>query len=854
VREGLGVLWALHHFKYYVMGRNPIVICDCNCLRDILRKGSQNIPDHAMLRDWIAITLEYSPLVVHKPGTLMAIPDALSRHFAVYELEEKDKEPEEPSASIFRDLVETTNSKESLPVILDKQADILKRIEDIDHLPAEIPQIRVMCLAPDLKTGEEQQESTTKTGEGDVERDAVPIGQPPPHALPRLANYQRMDPFCSKIIDFLQGIHPSRRKDIRFLRRSAHHFWIDEHGILRKIDEMVQEDRLPPAVLPRDLWNETLDAYHRARSGGHRKYEKLLRAVADSFYFPGMPAYIQAYCNRCLDCTVNTKAKQLRSELHPYTASYPGILVHIDNTGGPCLTARGNEYIMAIVDSFTGYIRLYPTPQPCAQVTAEILLQYVAVNSMPLNIVSDNGPEFANEVYHELMDLLGLKPVFIAPYNSASNGKVETYHTVTKTILRNYMEEYGADWDLYLPLVEFAMNTSVSSATGYTPFYLHFGRHPILPLDCVYESAYKPIVTTNQYVRSLQAVREQVIRFVARQRQQVAEQSKKKFDAKHAASITQLKLGDQVVLRDEHSSASEFAQKYRSLWHKQIYVIVHDYHNGTYLIQDLKRAETPFKENIARLKPVKVRYEIAIHPDTGGISQTAVSEDLPTTPDSHPTTVTPAYDENDYDIEIVKIHDHRVDSEGVVYYKCQQRGYRKDSSLWYPSWGLSCPDLIREYHLSNPIEHVQTQTQTPSNTFSSLPSSSPSSSSSSTKSSKQIDKRTIDEQSRGRERTAESTSSGSGTVAREAKPLSQQPRPPSPIKFTLQPQSSKQSKQREQQVDAEEFEIGDVEQALSPAKQKKRKRSTLAPFEATVTKRGRMSSRPVRYVYLNPKE
>ena len=44
------------------------------------------------------------------------------------------------------------------------------------------------------------------------------------------------------------------------------------------------------------------------------------------------------------------------------------------------------------------------------------------------------------------------------------------------------------DWDEYLPVVQFAFNTSVHSSTDLQPFCLHFGREPMTLLDVFFRN------------------------------------------------------------------------------------------------------------------------------------------------------------------------------------------------------------------------------------------------------------------------------------------------------------------------------------------------------------------------------
>ena len=50
-----------------------------------------------------------------------------------------------------------------------------------------------------------------------------------------------------------------------------------------------------------------------------------------------------------------------------------------------------------------------------------------------------------------------------------------------ENFLRPYVERYPQTWSEYLALAEFAANNAVNVTTGYSPFYLNSGDHPLVP-------------------------------------------------------------------------------------------------------------------------------------------------------------------------------------------------------------------------------------------------------------------------------------------------------------------------------------------------------------------------------------
>ena len=64
-----------------------------------------------------------------------------------------------------------------------------------------------------------------------------------------------------------------------------------------------------------------------------------------------------------------------------------------------------------------------------------------------------------------------------------TNGQAEHAVKMAKTCLRAYADYKGKNWIKMSPLIEYALNNSVSSATGFSPFVLAYGLNPgkVLP-------------------------------------------------------------------------------------------------------------------------------------------------------------------------------------------------------------------------------------------------------------------------------------------------------------------------------------------------------------------------------------
>ena len=91
------------------------------------------------------------------------------------------------------------------------------------------------------------------------------------------------------------------------------------------------------------------------------------------------------------------------------------------------------------------------------------------------------------------------------PYHPQSDGQVERLNRTLLAMLATCIEEHPFQWEEKLKKVCFAYNTSIHSTTGYTPFFLMFGRQARFPVDLLFDTPVpESEVKLPEYVNKLQ--------------------------------------------------------------------------------------------------------------------------------------------------------------------------------------------------------------------------------------------------------------------------------------------------------------------------------------------------------------
>ncbi len=138
--------------------------------------------------------------------------------------------------------------------------------------------------------------------------------------------------------------------------------------------------------------------------------------------------------------------------------------------------------VLTVVDRFSKFARYLPLPKlPTAKETAELLVSVVfAVHGLPLDIVSDRGPQFTSAVWKSFCRAIGATVSLTSGFHPQANGQAERANQKLETTLRCLASSNPTSWTSQLPWVEYAHNTLPTAATGLSPFQCVYGFQPPL--------------------------------------------------------------------------------------------------------------------------------------------------------------------------------------------------------------------------------------------------------------------------------------------------------------------------------------------------------------------------------------
>ena len=176
---------------------------------------------------------------------------------------------------------------------------------------------------------------------------------------------------------------------------------------------------------------------------------------------------------------------------------------------------------------------------------------YFRLFGAPAYLVSDQGKAFTGHVITHLCELYGVQKLRTSPYHAQTNGQVECMNQTIICMIGKLEEDKKACWSEHLPELLMAYNATCSAVTGYSPYYLLFGRRPRIPVDYLFPTLHDSPHQTKMEV-SVVAMQKRLKEAFAVARCLTSEEAAKQcryYDRK--AGAVALQPGDVVMVRTD---------------------------------------------------------------------------------------------------------------------------------------------------------------------------------------------------------------------------------------------------------------------------------------------------------------
>lgn len=128
---------------------------------------------------------------------------------------------------------------------------------------------------------------------------------------------------------------------------------------------------------------------------------------------------------------------------------------------------RGNRYILMVINAFSKYLWAYPVRRKTGEEVAHAMRKVLS-ESIPQNLQTDNGKEFYNKHFQQLMAEYNINH-----YSTYSSVKSSIIERANLTIKRHMWKEFSFQgsykWLQMLPRIVKRYNSTVHRTTGYKP-------------------------------------------------------------------------------------------------------------------------------------------------------------------------------------------------------------------------------------------------------------------------------------------------------------------------------------------------------------------------------------------------
>ena len=311
-----------------------------------------------------------------------------------------------------------------------------------------------------------------------------------------------MDPLCSKILLYLtEGERPKEAEGFPEWMKHIEFFNV-ENGILyhnylpashKKRNQIIVQ-----VVLSLTMRKTIVKEYHDQPTAGHLAYLRTFLNIQKRYYWPNMSTEIKEYCKACVKCQETKKLSySVRPLLRPIdVARAPFDTISIDFMGPFPKSRQGNSYIMVTTCLFSKFVNCVALERITALTTAHALVKRIFYqHGAPRCILSDRGSQFTSTLFKHLLQILNIEQKLTTAWHPQCNGQTERANRSLCQMIRGYINDQHDNWEDLLEPIRFAYCNSIHSCIGFSPWFICFGRDPVMLIDQVMNAVNDRVIT-----------------------------------------------------------------------------------------------------------------------------------------------------------------------------------------------------------------------------------------------------------------------------------------------------------------------------------------------------------------------
>jgi transposase InsO family protein len=223
-----------------------------------------------------------------------------------------------------------------------------------------------------------------------------------------------------------------------------------------------------------------------------------------------------------------------------------------------------------------------------------------------MKLLSDQGKQFESKLFAKFCKQFNITHVMASAYHHQTNGKVERFMRFIENSLALTVNKEQTNWCRLLDNSLFTYRVSISRMLNDSPFYLIYGRDPIIPADLMIAGIAKlgkrsiTAEDLDEYKQKMYTQLKMIYEDLDKHKEKTREKYKAYYDSSHKEVL--FKEGDLVMV---WYAAGQEGLSYKLLPHwKGPYEIATKIDNVTYRVKIVK--QNKYKEQI-RYEPIHVQ-------------------------------------------------------------------------------------------------------------------------------------------------------------------------------------------------------------------------------------------------------